>query len=291
MIVYLNGQFIPIEDAKISVLDRGFIFGDAVYEVWRGVRGHLFEPDLHLARLASGLKDIHIAPPPESKRDGLVAISDRLMRENSFSSESSLFLEITRGVAPRMHQYPKPAVAPTVFIMAAAFQPPEELRARGGSVICINDIRWNRCNVKTTQLLPNVMAKQEAAEHDALDAIFVHDGMLTETSHANVMAVIGGAVWTHPINGHVLPGVTRDVVLGLAKSMGITVHEKPIPKADLGKATEVFLTGTLSDVMPIVKVDGKQVGDGRPGPIALKLFAALRARLDAFGSGSPSTRS
>jgi D-alanine transaminase len=284
VIVYLNGQFIPLEDAKISVLDRGFIFGDAVYEVWRAVRGQLFEPDRHLARLASGLKDIHIGPPPESKRAGLLAISERLMRENGFTGEASLFLEMTRGVAPRMHQYPKPAVAPTVFIMAAAFQPPEELRAKGGSVICIDDVRWNRCNVKTTQLLPNVMAKQEAAEHDALDAIFVRDGMLTETSHANVMAVIGGAVWTHPITGHVLPGVTRDVVLELAKSMGIAVQEKPIPKADLPKATEVFLTGTLSDVMPIVSVDGKKVGDGRPGPIARKLFTALRGRLDAIGS-------
>jgi D-alanine transaminase len=284
MIVYLNGEFLPIENAKISVLDRGFIFGDAVYEVWRGVRGDLFEPDRHLARLASGLKDVQIGAPKESKRDALLAISERLMRENDLTGESSLFLEMSRGAAPRTHQYPKPPVPPTVFIMASAFTPPEDLRARGGAVICIDDNRWNRCNVKTTQLLPNVMAKQEAAEHDALDAIFVRDGMLTETSHANVMAVIDGAVWTHPITGHVLPGVTRDVVLELAKSLGITVREKPIPKADLAKASEVFLTGTLSDVMPIVTVDGRKVGDGRPGPISKKLFAALRERLDAVGS-------
>jgi D-alanine transaminase len=284
MIVYLNGEFLPIENAKISVLDRGFIFGDAVYEVWRGVRGELFEPDRHLARLASGLKDVQIAAPKESKRDALLAISERLMRENDLTGESSLFLEMSRGAAPRTHQYPKPPVPPTVFIMAAAFRPPEDLRARGGAVICIDDNRWNRCNVKTTQLLPNVMAKQAAAEHDALDAIFVRDGMLTETSHANVMAVIDGAVWTHPITGHVLPGVTRDVVLELAKSLGITVRENPIPKSDLSKASEVFLTGTLSDVMPIVTVDGKKVGNGKPGPISQKLFVALRERLDAVGS-------
>jgi D-alanine transaminase len=286
LIVYLNGQYLPLEDAKISVLDRGFIFGDAVYEVWRGVGGKLFEADRHLGRLANGLRDIHIAPPPDSKRDGLLAISERLHRENGFMGESSLFLEMSRGVAPRAHAYPKPAVAPTVFIMAAAFQPPEELRAKGAAVICIDDVRWNRCNVKTTQLLPNVMAKQEAAAHDVLDAIFVRDGMLTETSHANVMAVIGGAVWTHPVDGHVLPGVTREVVLELAASQGIPIKEKPIPKADLGKATEVFLTGTLSDVMPIVTVDGKTIGDGRPGPIAKKLFTALRGRLDAVKSVS-----
>jgi D-alanine transaminase len=285
MIVYLNGAYVPLEDAKISVLDRGFIFGDAVYEVWRGVRGHLFEPDRHLARLANGLRDTHITPPAESKRDGLLAVSDRLHRENGFTGESSLFLEMSRGVAPRMHQYPKPPVPATVFIMAAAFQPPEDLRVKGGAVICISDVRWNRCNVKTTQLLPNVMAKQEAAEHDVLDAIFIRDGMVTETSHANVMAVIGGAVWTHPVDGHVLPGVTREVVLEIAGSMGIPVKEKPIPVAELSKAQEVFLTGTLSDVMPIVTVDGKQIGDGRPGPISHKLFTALRERLDKAGAG------
>ena len=286
MIVYLNGQFIPLEDAKVSVLDRGFIFGDAVYEVWRAVGGQLFEPDRHLSRLASGLKDLHIDPTAESTRDGLLSISERLMRENGLTDEASLFLEMTRGVAPRAHAYPKPAVPPTVFIMAAAFTPPEELRARGASAICIDDVRWNRCNVKTTQLLPNVMAKQEAAEHDALDAIFVRGGLLTETSHANVMAVIDGAVWTHPVNGHVLPGVTRDVVLELAKSLEIPVKERPIPKTDLPRASEVFLTGTLSDVMPIVAVDGKTIGDGKPGPISKKLFAALREKLDAIGTAA-----
>src|SRR5437870_495282 len=124
VIVYLNGQFLPLEDAKLSVLDRGFIFGDAVYEVWRGVGGALFETDRHLGRLANGLRDTHIQPPAESKRDRLLSISERLHRENGFNAESSLFLEMSRGVAPRMHQYPKPPVAPTVFIMAAAFQPP-----------------------------------------------------------------------------------------------------------------------------------------------------------------------
>ncbi|MEO5567672.1 MAG: aminotransferase class IV [Gemmatimonadaceae bacterium] len=281
MIVYLNGQFLPIEDAKISVLDRGFIFGDAVYEVWRLVGGKLFEVDRHLARLASGLKDVHITAPTEAQKAKLVEIADRLVKENGLTGEGSLFLEMSRGVAPRAHQYPKPPVPPTVFLMASPFVPPEELRMKGAAVILIDDIRWKRCNVKTTQLLPNVMAKQEAFEHEALDAIFVRDGMVTETSHANVMAVVDGAVWTHPIDGSVLPGVTRDVVLELAKKAGIPVHEKAMSVDAFRRATEVFLVGTLSDVMPIVKVDGKQVGDGKPGPISLKLFRALRERLDA----------
>jgi D-alanine transaminase len=281
MIVYLNGEYLPIEQAKISVLDRGFIFGDAVYEVWRLVGGKLFESDKHLARLASGLKDVHITPPAESQKAKLHEISDRLVKENGLTSEGSLFLEMSRGVAPRAHQYPKPPVPPTVFLMAAPFVPPEELRMKGAAVILIDDVRWRRCNVKTTQLLPNVMAKQEAFEHEALDAIFIRDGMVTETSHANVMAVVDGTVWTHPIDGSVLPGVTRDVVLELAKKAGIPVREEAMTVDAFRKANEVFLVGTLSDVMPIVKVDGKDVGNGKPGPVSLRLFKALRERLDA----------
>jgi D-alanine transaminase len=281
MIVYLNGDYLPIEQAKISVLDRGFIFGDAVYEVWRLVGGKLFESDRHLKRLASGLKDVHITAPAESQKAKLHEISDRLVKENGLTGEGSLFLEMSRGVAPRAHQYPKPAVPPTVFLMASPFVPPEELRAKGAAVILIDDVRWKRCNVKTTQLLPNVMAKQEAFEHEALDAIFIRDGMVTETSHANVMAVVDGTVWTHPIDNSVLPGVTREVVLELARSAGIAVREEAMTVDAFRRANEVFLVGTLSDVMPIVKVDGKPVGDGKPGPVSLRLFKALRERLDA----------
>jgi D-alanine transaminase len=282
VIVYLNGSYLPIEEAKISVLDRGFIFGDAVYEVWRLVNGKLFESDKHLARLATGLRDVQITPPAESQKTRLHEISDRLVKENGVTAEGSLFLEMSRGSAPRAHQYPKPPVPPTVFLMASPFTPPEDLRAKGGAVILIDDIRWRRCNVKTTQLLPNVMAKQQAFEHDCLDAIFVRDGMITETSHANVCAVVNGTLWTHPIDGSVLPGVTRDVVLELAKKNGVPVREEAMTVEAFRKADEVFLVGTLSDVMPIVKVDGKPVGAGKPGPVSLKLLGALRERLDAL---------
>jgi D-alanine transaminase len=284
MIVYLNGQFLPLEDAKISVLDRGFIFGDAIYEVWRGVRGELFEFDKHLGRVHNGLRDVQIDPPADATREKMLSIAERLMNDNGLTGESSVFLEITRGVAPRMHAYPKPPVPPTVFVMAAAFVPPEEMRAKGAGVITIDDIRWKHCNVKTTQLQPNVMAKQAAAEHDLLDAIFVRDGVLTETSHANVMFVIDGAVRTHPVGESVLPGVTRDVVLDLARSLNVPVEERPVRVSEVSKASEVFLTGTLSDVMPIISFDGKRVGDGKPGPIAKKLQVALRERLDKIGA-------
>jgi D-alanine transaminase len=286
MIVYLNGQFLPLEEAKISVLDRGFIFGDAVYEVWRLVGGRLFESDRHLARLANGLRDVHITVPAEAQRAKLHEISDRLVRENGLAGgEGSLFLEMSRGVAPRAHQYPKPPVPPTVFLMASPFTPPEELRAKGAAVILIDDVRWKRCNVKTTQLLPNVMAKQEAFEHEALDAIFIRDGIVTETSHANVLAVIDGTLWTHPVDGSVLPGVTREVILEIARSQGIPVREEGMTVEAFRRADEVFLAGTLSDVMPIVKVDGKPVGGGKPGPVSLRLFKSFRERLDATARG------
>src|SRR4051812_37482243 len=239
VIVYLNGQFLPLEDAKISVLDRGFIFGDAVYEVWRLVGGKLFESDRHLARLASGLRDLAISPPAESERANLDEISDRLVKENGFKGEGSLFLEMSRGVAPRAHQYPNPAVAPTVFIMANAFVPPEELRAKGGSLMLIEDVRWKRCNVKTTQLLPNVMARQQAFENDTMDAAFVRDGKVTEATAANVMAVIDGVVYTHPIDGAILPGVTRDVVLELARANRITVREEALAVDRFRRAGEI----------------------------------------------------
>jgi D-alanine transaminase len=282
VIVYLNGQYLPLEEAKISVLDRGFIFGDAVYEVWRLVNGKLFESEKHLDRLHNGLRDVHITPPAEAQKARLQEISDRLVKDNGLNQEGSLFLEMSRGAAPRAHQYPKPAVPPTVFLMASPFTPPEDLRAKGAGVILIDDVRWKRCNVKTTQLLPNVMAKQQAFENDCLDAIFVRDDIVTETSHANVMAVVNGTLWTHPIDGSVLPGVTRDVVLELAKKNGVPVREEGMTVDAFRKADEVFLVGTLSDVMPIVKVDGKQVGAGKPGPVSLKLFKALLERLDAL---------
>jgi D-alanine transaminase len=283
MIVYLNGQFLSLEDAKINVLDRGFIFGDAVYEVWRLVDGKLFESDRHLARLANGLRDLAITPPPESKRAKLHEITDRLVKENGINREGSLFLEMSRGVAPRTHHYPNPAVAPTVFIMANSFVPPEDLRAKGGSLMLIDDVRWKRCNVKTTQLLPNAMARQQAVENDTMDAAFVRDGIVTEATAANVMAVIDGTVYTHPVDGAILPGVTREVVLELAKANGVSVREEGLPVDRFRTAREIFLVGTLTDVMPIVKLDGKQVGDGKPGPVTLKLFKALRERLDATG--------
>jgi hypothetical protein len=165
VLAYLNGQYLPRSAATIPVEDRGFIFGDGVYEVWRAVNGRLFETDRHLARLAFGLRELRIAAPDIARRDVLDEVADRLLTESGLlDGEATLYLEITRGVAPRTHQFPPAGTAPTVFATANRFVPPNDLRSRGASAITVPDVRWLRCDIKTIQLLPNVMAKQAAAE-------------------------------------------------------------------------------------------------------------------------------
>ena len=282
MIVYLNGSFLPKEQALVPVEDRGFVFGDGVYEVWRIVNGQLFEADRHLARLTRGLGELRIAPPAESESARIQEIADRLITENGLADgEGTLYLEITRGVAPRAHHFPPAGTVPTVFAMARPFVPPEELRAKGVTAVTVPDIRWLRCDIKSIQLLPNVMAKQAASERGAFEAILVRDGVVTEGSHANVVGVIGGEIRTHPTNNLILPGITRAVVLELARSVGIPVREEPFLASEISRLDELFIAGTTADVMPIVRVDDQIIGGGVPGPIARRLQRELRAHIDA----------
>jgi D-alanine transaminase len=283
VLAYLNGQFLPRADAAVPVEDRGFVFGDGVYEVWRVVGGRLFETERHLARLSSGLRELRIPPPAPDlvDPDRLTAIADRLLTDDGLlDGEATFYIEITRGVAPRTHQFPSGKIAPTVFAMANRFKPADDLRRSGATCIVMPDIRWLRCDIKTIQLLPNVLGKQAAAEAGALDVLFVRDGVITETSHANVLAVIDGVIRTHPTNNLILPGVTRAVVLEIARHLGIALDETPFTPSDLTRASEVFLAGTTTDVMPIIRVDDVVIGDGKPGPIATTLFRELRQRLD-----------
>jgi D-alanine transaminase len=283
VLAYLNGQFLPRAAAAVPVEDRGFVFGDGVYEVWRVVGGRLFETQRHLARLSSGLSELRIQAPDLVDPDRLTAIADRLLTDDALlDGEATFYVEITRGVAPRTHQFPSGKIAPTVFAMANRFKPAEELRRSGATCITMPDVRWLRCDIKTIQLLPNVLGKQAAAEAGALDVLFVRDGVITETSHANVLAVIDGVIRTHPTNHLILPGVTRAVVLEIARDLRLQVDETPFLPRDLTRASEVFLAGTTTDVMPIVRVDDVVIGDGKPGSIATTLFRELRQRLDAL---------
>jgi D-alanine transaminase len=281
MMVYLNGQYLPSEKAMISVLDRGFIFGDGVYEVWRVVEGKLFEHQRHDRRLRRGLKAIEISVP-EKEIDSLADVAKRLLTENDLlQGEGTFYLEITRGAAPRTHAYPSPGTKPTIFAMVSRFEVPVALRASGAKAITEPDVRWLRCDVKTVQLLPNCMAKQKAQAAGALEAILVRDGVVTEGTHTSVLGVKDGALRTHPLGPLILPSVTRELILEVAREQRVPVREEAFTTKELFALDELFVAGTTTDVTPIVDVDGKRIGSGKPGPVSMALYAGLQARLYA----------
>ena len=281
MIVYLNGEFLPAEQAKLSVLDRGFVFGDGIYEVWRFVDGRLFEKERHDRRLRNGLKTVEISVPA-TEIEALYTAFERMIRENDLArGEGTLYVEITRGAAPRTHQYPPAGTKPTIFAMVNRFEVPHALREAGAKAITQPDVRWLRCDVKTVQLLPNVMAKQKAFAAGAVDAIFVRDGVVTEGTHTSLFAVKDGTLRTHPLSHLILPSVTREVILELAREQKVPVDETAFSDRELFAMDELFFAGTTTDVTPIVDVDGKRIGSGKPGPVSKALYAGLQARLYA----------
>ncbi len=268
----------------ISAEDRGFVFGDGVYEVWRVIEGRPFETDAHLARLAFGLGELRIAPPAIAQRTTFDDVARRLLEASGLErGEATIYLEITRGAAPRTHQFPPAGTRPTVFAVANRLETPEALRVRGARAITTPDIRWLRCDIKTIQLLPNILAKQAAIEVGATDALFVRDGFVTEGSHTNVFAVVDGTLRTHPATNLVLPGVTRRVVLDIARRLAMPLREEPLAARDLARVEELFLVGTTTDVMPVVRVNELTIGSGSPGPIAKRLHEELHAMLNSSG--------
>jgi D-alanine transaminase len=284
-VVYLNGEFLPREKATLSVDDRGFIFGDGIYEVTRIVNGRLFEAHRHMRRLEYGLRGIGI--DARMSADEIVDIHYRLIQENGLTSgEGTVYLQITRGAAPRTHYFPPAGTRPTVFLSASPFTPNLTQRDNGATAVTYPDIRWSRCDLKTVNLLGAVLAKQHAVAGGSLEAVFIRDGVITEGSHTNVFGVIDGEVRTYPRSNYILSGITRDVVLELAVEEGVNVRETPILQQEIGRLDELFVTGTTSDVTPIVQLDGRPIGSGKPGPITRQLSAALQRRLYA---ATPST--
>ncbi|MBD0319510.1 MAG: aminotransferase class IV [Gemmatimonadetes bacterium] len=279
--VYLNGEWIPRAEARVAVDDRGFLFGDGVYEVTRAVGGALYEAEAHLERLRRGLAGLEFADDavcPES----LLAVSARLLEVNGLmDGQASVYLQVTRGSAPRTHHFPAPGTAPTVYLSASRFTPPAELHERGAAAITHPDLRWARCDLKTVNLLPNVLAKQHAVAAGANEAILIRHGAVTEGSHSNVFGVLNGELRTYPRCRQILPGITRDVVLRIAAELALPVSETPIRVDELPRLAELFITGTTTDVMPIVRLDGHPVGDGTPGPVTRRLQDAHREHMGA----------
>jgi D-alanine transaminase len=286
-IIYLDGEFLPREEARISVDDRGFIFGDGVYEVTRALNGVLFEGEAHLQRLAYGLSGLEIQRGEELSTHNLLEVSHHLLAENELlDGHSTIYLQVTRGVAPRTHQFPVTDTQPTVYLAASRFIPPSVLHEQGATAITHPDLRWRRCDLKTVNLLPNVLAKQQAVKSGATEALLIREGIVTEGSHTNVFAVIGGELCTHPCSADILTGITRRIVLQLAEEAGLTVRDTPVLAQELGRAEELFLSGTTTDVMPITRLNGRAVAYGRPGEITRQLQSAYANRM---ATASPSS--
>jgi D-alanine transaminase len=271
MIVYLNGEYLPREQAHISPEDRGFLFADAIYEVARFYRGRGYHLAEHVSRMRDGLTAIRIAADPSFYPE----VAARLLAENGLAdADAIVYAQVSRGAAPRAHAFPPPNTKPTIFAFARPADP--EPPAGGGKAILVPDERWGRCNIKTVMLLPNILAAQAAREAGAVDAILTRDGIAWEGTKANLFCLCDGAVRTAP-NGHrILPGVTRGAALEAAHRLGLTVEEKPIPIEDLFTADEVFLASTTLWTYPLIEIDGRKIGDGRPGRVALALKEELK---------------
>lgn len=274
--VYLNGRYLPREEALLPADDRGFIFGDGLYEVTPFYQGRPFRMQAHLDRMMRGFCELRITPPSVD----LVAVQEELMARNGLANEAMaiVYLQVTRGVAPRTHTFPDPEVPPTVYAWARPFaRPTREAWEAGYAAITVPDRRWARADLKTIQLLPNVMAQQEAREQGASDALFVRDGLALEGGQTNLFVVSAGTLLTHPASNQILHGISRNAVLELARELGIPVRERPIPAGELAHASEVFFTGTTAEIRPTVRLDGRPVGDGKVGPVARRLHEAFEA--------------
>ena len=281
-IVYLNGRFLAPEAAAISPFDRGFIFGDGVYEVIPVFGGRPFRLGPHLARLNNSLAAVGLTNPKSEQEWG--AVFDELIRHNG-SDDQSIYLQITRGVAARDHAYPID-VTPTVFAYAQRLQPiDEKIREAGINAVTVEDIRWQRCDIKCTALLANVMLRQQAAERGATEAILIRDGELTEGAASNIFVVEKGVLKTPPKGPRLLPGITRDLVLELAARHGVPHQETAIPGAALHSADEVWMTSSTKEIAPITRIDGRAVADGRGGPLFKTLWRHYRDYKQALREG------
>ncbi len=267
--IYLNGSFIPIEDARISVLDRGFIFGDGVYEVVPVYSRRLFRLTEHLRRLQDSLEGIRLKNPHSDVAwRGLL---EQIIASNE-GDDQYLYLHITRGVAPREHSFPED-VMPTVFIMSTPLlAPPKELLTTGVSAITANDNRWLRCDIKATSLLPNVLLRQMAADEDAVETLLLREGFLTEGSASNIFVVRNEVLLAPPKSYLMLPGITYDVVLELAVTHDIPHEIREVSEYEIRTAQELLLTSSTKEIMPITRLDGKLVGSGKPGTIFTQLY-------------------
>ncbi|HFQ92086.1 MAG TPA: D-amino acid aminotransferase [Chromatiales bacterium] len=286
-VVYLNGEYMPEERAAVSPLDRGFIFGDGVYEVIPVYNGHLFRIAEHLRRLDDSLDGVRIPRPCDHGQ--WAAILHGLIERNGGGNQS-LYLQVTRGVARRDHAFPM-EVRPTVFAMSSPLLPlAEEIRRHGVAAVTLDDNRWENCHLKTIALLPNILLRQQALDAGGSEAILIRRGEVTEGAASNLFMVDKGRIVTPPKGPGLLPGITRDLIVELARKNDIPVREHAITPAQLAAADEIWLTSSTREIVPVTRLDGAAVGDGRPGALwkqITRLFESYKSGYAEPDAGDP----
>ncbi|MGD6818059.1 D-amino-acid transaminase [Metabacillus sp. 113a] len=276
MKILMNDELIDREQAKVDIEDRGYQFGDGVYEVIRVYNGEVFTIDEHLERLKRSAGELKISLPYE-----LETLKNRIRELVSVNQvrDGGIYMQVTRGVSARNHLFPGSDVSAQLAAYPIPSKRPAELQKSGVEVMTAEDIRWKRCDIKSLNLLGNVMAKQAAADAGKYETIFVRDGVVTEGSSTNFYAVKDGTVYTHPANHFILNGITRLKIMEACQNAGVDTVEKEIMASELGQYDEVFISSTTIEVMPVVKIDDRSYSEGRPGPITLLIQKAFRELL------------
>jgi len=271
----VDGKIVDLRENVVPIEDRGHVFGDGIYEATEVYKGKLFAFKLHMDRLFYSLREVRI-PPPYSYEE-ILAFHNRLIRETGIDN-GNIYLQITRGWAPRKHEFPDEVKPRLSMVFRPPSPPSSDLWERGARVILCPDERWLRCDIKSLNLLANVLAQQRAKEAGVYEALFVRDGKVTECSHSNFMVVKRGVLWTHPANHLILRGITRTIVIRhLAGPLGIEVQEEPFEANFIKDADEAIVCSTTKNIVPCVQVDHWVVADGKPGPITRKLLKAFLA--------------
>mgnify|MGYP006275409879 CR=1 FL=1 len=278
-LAYLNGTFLPLNEAQIPVLDRGFLFGDGVYEVIPVYGGHPLRLEEHLLRLQSSLRSIHMDLPLTSSE--WASIIHRLTEGKK--GDQQVYIQITRGPQPKRDHAIPASFQQTIFAMSSQIAP---IPAGGICAITAPDIRWDRCDIKAITLLANVLLRQEAVSRGATEAIIVRDGKALEGAASNLFVVKAGKILTPPKSTLILPGITRDLVMEVAKEAGFTVEERNIETSELESADEVWLTSSTREILPVIELDGRAVGNGTPGPIWRQVLDAYQLHKEHLRAAS-----